>query len=467
MTRLSEGRGDGTPTLVRVEEAVRRPAVPAEDLAAVLQVHADRVHDAVRRLGVDAATAVEVVEASALALVDAVADRPEQVTDAVGWWLAAARRISRGARSAQPDLPIGGGLLSSDEDQLVLAEAVEALPEDDRVAVLVRDAYRLPWTTVSGALELPDERATRVVARARLAAVPLLDDEAAPPVEHGERLGGLARLGEPGPVSPRDATARRHLQACASCSAVAAAQARVSLLLSGLAVVALPTGARTSLLSHVESEARRRLPAAAALVLTDDDLEDWDDDRRVLSPLVAVAAVLVAVLLGTGVGVLLSRGAGAVLPTSQGVLPAVTLPPVQTAAPLQLPADLPPPPPVPTPRTSVFFVPSPTPAPPPPPSPDLPDPVQQAELAVEPGAGPNGTTLRVSGRGWEPGSQVLLAYLDVAGRPTGSRATADVDDAGAFTASLVARDPSGVPGRHQVRATSGATTRSAPYDATP
>lgn len=451
---------------MRVEEVARRPAVPAEDLSAVLQVHADRVHDAVRRLGVDAATAVEVVESSALALVDAVAERPHEVTDAVGWWLAAARRLSRGARAADPDLPIGGGLLSSDEDQVVLAEAVEALAEDDRLAVLVRDAYRLPWSTVSGALEVSDERAARAVARARLAAVPLLDDEPAPSPQHAERLGELARLGEPGPVSPRDATARRHLPACASCSAVAAAQGRVSLLLSGLAVVALPAEARACLLTHVESEVARRLPTAEALVLTDDELAEWEDDGRILSPLLAVAAVLLAVLLGTGLGVLLSRGAGAVLPTAESVLPAVTLPPVQTAAPLQLPVDLPPPPPIPTPRTTVFFVPSPTPTPSAQPGPDAPEPVQQVQLAVEPGSGPNGATLRVAGRGWEAGSQVLLEYLDVAGRPTGSRATADVDETGAFAASLVALDPTGVPGRHAVRATSGTTSRSAPYDAT-
>jgi hypothetical protein len=61
---------------------------------------------------------------------------------------------------------------------------------------------------------------------------------------------------------------------------------------------------------------------------------------------------------------------------------------------------------------------------------------------------------------------VLVEYLDTAGRPTGSRATADVDATGAFTVSLVARDPAGVPGRHDVRATAGSVVRSAPYDAT-
>jgi hypothetical protein len=345
---------------VRVEDLVRRPGVPAEDLLSVLRVHADRVHDAVRRFGVDAATAVDVVEASGLALVDTVAERPQDVPDAVGWWIAAARRLAGRARAADPDTPLGGGLLSSDEDQLVLAEAVEALPEEQRLAVLVRDAYRLPWSTVEGALELPGDRAARAVARARLAAVPLLDDEPPPGVDHAERLAALARLGEPGPQRPQDAPTRKHVHGCASCSAVVSSQSRVSLLLSGLAVVALPDDARVALLDHVEDEAARRLPAAAALVLTEAELDDWDDEQRVLPPLLAVAGVLLAVLIGLGAGVLASRGAQAVLPTSSGVLPAVTLPPVERAAPEPLPADPAPPPPVPAPRTSVFFLPRPT-----------------------------------------------------------------------------------------------------------
>jgi DNA-directed RNA polymerase specialized sigma24 family protein len=447
---------------VRVEEVARRPGVPAEDLAAVLQVHADRVHDAVRRMGVDAATAVEVVEASALALVEAVAERPQDVPDAVGWWLASARRLSRGARAARPDLPIGGGLLSSDEDQLVLAETLEGLAEDERLAVLVRDAYRLPWSTVAGALELPDDRAARAVARARLSALPLLDDEPAPSALHAERLPALARLGEPGPVRAGDATVRRHVTACSSCTAVLEAQSRVSLLLSGLAVDALPAEARPAVLAHVEGEAARRLPPASALVLTEDELEDWDDDDRVLPPLLAVAGVLLAVLLGLGLGVLLSRGAGAVLPTSTGVLPAVTLPPVEPGEPLQLPADLPPPPPVPAPRTSVFFLPPPTPAAPP--TAQQPDTTGQPAVQVEPRTGPNGATLRVTGTGWVPGSRVVVDYLDPNGRSTGSRAMADVDQAGAFATTLTANDPSNLPGRHEVRVSSGETIRSAAYD---
>jgi hypothetical protein len=463
-----------------VQQVVRRPGVTVEDVEAVLQVHADRVHDAVRRLGVDGETAVDVVERSGVALVDAVASRPEDVPDAVGWWFAEARRLSGGAAPELPDLPIGGGVLSVDDDQLVLAEVLEELPEDERVALLLRDAYRLPMASVAAALGTDEPVAMSTVARARLHAVPLLDEEPAPAVpSHAESLSSLARLGEAGQVEPRDATVRRHVQACLACTAVTEAQQRVHLLLSGLAVVALPAEVRPAVLRRVEGRARAVLPAASSLALTEEELEDWeDDDRHVLSPLLATLAVLLALLVGTGLGVLLSRGADAVLPTSSGVLPAVTLPPWEPPPPLTLPADLPPPPPIPTPRTTVYYLapkttppaprpttPTPTPqattaAPTPTPAPD------SASLAVDPATGPDGATLQVTGAGWTPGSRVTLDYLDPAGQPLGSSAQVTVGDDGTFAGELVARNPAGVPGRHTVRAGDGSRTRTAPYDAT-
>jgi hypothetical protein len=183
---------------------------------------------------------------------------------------------------------------------------------------------------------------------------------------------------------------------------------------------------------------------------------------------------LTAVVLGLGLGVLLSRGTGAVLPASSDVLPAVTLPPVEAAPPLTLPADLPPPSPIPTPRTTVFFLPPRTTAPAAP-EPTAPAPATTAPetatpagptLTVEPSSGPADATLQVSGTRWEPGSRVLLEYLDPAGRPTGSRATVTVEADGTFEGELVARDPSGLPGRHSVRASDGTRTRTAPYDVT-
>ncbi|HVM28188.1 MAG TPA: sigma factor-like helix-turn-helix DNA-binding protein [Mycobacteriales bacterium] len=461
-----------------MEEVARRPGVSAEDVEAVLRVHVDRVHDAVRRLGADPDTAVEVVRTSALSLVDAVATRPQDVPDAVGWWFAEARRRAGGTGSGLPDLPLGGGLLSADDDQLVLAETIEELPEDERLALLLRDAYRLPMSAVAGGLGTDESTAATIVARARLHAVPLLDDEPAPPLPaHAESVAALGRVGESGQVAPRDATVRRHVQACAACRAVTDSQQRVHLLLGGLAVVALPDAVRAEVLAQAEDKARTALPAAAALVLTEEEWEEQEEARRVLSPVMAVLGVVLAVGLGTGVGVVLSRGASAVLPVSSNVLPEVALPEVEAPAPITLPADLPPPPPVPEPRTSVFTLPPRTAAPAPPPpeqttaptaaaSPTATTPAGAQTLTVDPASGPNGATLTVTGAGWTPGARVVIEYLDPTGRPTGSRATATVDADGDFTTELVARNPTGVPGRHTVQASEGSRTRSASYDAT-
>jgi hypothetical protein len=104
-----------------VADLRRVPGLSAEDVSAAVRIHADRLHDFVRRLGCNAASAVEVVETSALDLVDAVATAPETVPDVVGWWFARARALGRRVPDGASDLPLGGGLLSADQDQAVLA----------------------------------------------------------------------------------------------------------------------------------------------------------------------------------------------------------------------------------------------------------------------------------------------------------------------------------------------------------
>nr|MDP9102253.1 hypothetical protein [Actinomycetota bacterium] len=150
--------------------------VSAEELIAAVRVHADRVHDATRRLGCTADSAVEIVENSALDLVDALRGNPESVSDLVGWWFARARQLGRAAADAEPDLPMGGGLLANDEVQQQLAEALEQLPERERVAILMRDSYALPALSLATALGTTPDAALELVGRARLDLLPALDD---------------------------------------------------------------------------------------------------------------------------------------------------------------------------------------------------------------------------------------------------------------------------------------------------
>ncbi|MCW2616443.1 MAG: hypothetical protein JWN08_3437, partial [Frankiales bacterium] len=310
-----------------MDEDPRAAGISTEDITAAVRVHLDRVHDAVRRLGCGPQEALEVVEASALDLVEAVADRPETVEDAVGWWFARARTLGRQVAVADPaDLPLGGGVLAVDEDQQVLAESLDQLPERERVALLLRDSYDLPDLSVGAALGTDGDGAMRLVARARLAFLPLVDDEAATrPPAHQDDLGALARLGEGGPVAARDATVRRHALSCDACRAVTDAQQRAHLLLTGLTVVGVPEADRAEVLARVEALASELLPSGAALLLRGrEELEqDEQEDHRLFSPLLALLALVVAAGLGLGLGLLLSRDGGtAELAGADGRLPA-------------------------------------------------------------------------------------------------------------------------------------------------
>lgn len=441
------------------------PGIAAEDLVAAIRVHADRVHDAVRRIGCGPEAAVQVVEESAVDLVEVVAARPETVEDAVGWWFARARALGRRVATRSADLPLGGGVLAVDEDQSVLAEALEELPERERVALLLRDSYDLPPTSVGAALGTDAEGAMELVGRARLAFLPLVDDEDAPPVPaHQADLAALARIGQGGTVAARDATIRRHALSCEGCRAVTDAQQRAHGLLTGLTVVALPEGERSGVLSRVEQQAYAVLPSSADLLAYEEEVY-WDEDEepRLFSPLLALLGLVLAVLLGLGLGLLLSRGGGILLGESGRAPEEVEL----LVPPSPVPQVLISPPVVqaPAPQTSVFVI-SPSPSPPPPSPTAEPSPApaeDELTLTVDPSSGPNGATLTVSGTGWTPGAEVLLEYLDPAGTPTGSQSIVVADERGRFTGELTAQDPNNLPGRHTIRASDGAQVAETSY----
>ena len=459
-TAVPAGNSAGVP-------AGNSAGVCAEDVVAAVRVHADRVHDAVRRLGCAPWAAAEVVETSALDLVDAVATRPEAVSDAVGWWFARARALAVRVAAGTPDLPLGGGVLSVDEDQEVLAGALDQLPEPERFVLLLRDSYDLPADSVGAAVGTDAAGAMERVGSARLAFLPLVDDEPAPAVPaHQNDIGALARIGEGGPVAARDATTRRHALSCQACRGLADAQQRAHLLLTGLTVVALPEAERVGVLARVQTAAHAALPASAELRIRDQE-QEWDDDvePRSFSLLLVLLLPLVAGLLGVGIGVLLTQsgdddltGAGTLPQDAQLISPPPPVPSAAVSPPtLQFPA----------PRTTVFVIPPPSPPPPPSPEPTAAPVLEPLTIGIDPASGPNGERLTVSGTGWTPGVEVLLEYVDPAGLPTGSQSLVTTDARGRFTAELTAFDPEQLPGRHVVRAGNGEVTTEATYDAQP
>jgi DNA-directed RNA polymerase specialized sigma24 family protein len=438
----------------------------ADEVLAAVRVHADRVHDAVRRLGCGPEAAVEVVEESAIDLVNAAARQPEAVGDPVGWWFARARALGRSLAGGDDDLPVGGGVLSGDANQVRLAEALESRPERERAALLLRDSYDLPASAVGTSLGLDAAGAMEVVGAARLAFLPALLGGTAPSLEgHVADLGALARLGEGGPLAARDATTRRHVQSCDRCAAVLDAQERARRLLSGLTVVALPDAEREALLARVEARTRELLPAAELAPEPD----EWDDEphRRYSLSLMALGLVL-AGGAGLGIGALVSQG-GPVSSASVTInrLPLVTAAPALTLAPVASPTAAISPTASPSPR--IFLItPSPTPTPTATATATA-TPTISAEplsLALAPSSGQNNSEFTVNGQGWTPGAQVVVKYLEAVSRNASSTITTTVDERGRFTATLTARDSQAVPGPHDVTADDGTHQQRATFTAT-
>jgi DNA-directed RNA polymerase specialized sigma24 family protein len=443
----------------------------AEDVSAAVRIHADRLHDFARRLGCSPTAAVEVAETSALDLVEAVATAPNTVPDLVGWWFGRARALSRRVQDTEHQPPLGGGVLSADRDQAVLAETLDTLPERERVALLLRDSYALPALSVAVALGTDADAAMETVGRARLAFLAAVGDEDVLPTSgHAVQLGALARLAEGGPVAASDATARRHAQACAMCRSVSDAQARAHQMLAGLTVVALPEELRSGVLGRVDAQARAALPLASELVLADDEELLDEPPSRWAMPLYALLGLIAAVLVGTVLGLILSRGGSGGSSASSGsgpaVEPEVTPTPSRTGSPL--PTTFPTASTNPSP--TVFIV---TPSPSPggagagsPTPTGAPEPATEPlTLTADPTSGPNGTTVTLQGTGWLPRSTVSVDYLDPLGRQTGSRTSATVDARGRFTATLSAQDPANLPGRHTIRATDQTQTLSTTFEA--
>ncbi len=117
-------------------------ALSADRAVAAVRAHLDRVHDAVLRTGCTSDDAVEVVRATALALVERSAVEPASPDEAVGRWFADAE--ASGRQAARPSSALPG-----DDRQQRLQSALDALQDEQRLAVLLRDAYDLPLPAVA------------------------------------------------------------------------------------------------------------------------------------------------------------------------------------------------------------------------------------------------------------------------------------------------------------------------------
>ncbi len=441
------------------------PVLTADDVLAVVRVHADRLHDAVRRMGCSPPAAVHVVETASLELVDAVYRGRSDAEEPVGWLFARARVLGRHAAGGDDTVPVGGGVLGGDGNQVRLAEALDSRPERERTPLLLRDSYDLPMSSVATALGLDLTAATETLGAARLNLLPGLTGTPAPRIPDHVPLSSLTRLAEGGQQAARETSARRHAESCDRCATVVDAQERVRRLLTGLTVVALPDAEREQLLAVVEARARALLPAAVPVT---DEWEEEEPHRRYSLSLMALGVVL-ALAAGIGLGVLTSRGNSGPK-TAAATAPLVTAAPVISVGPAQ---TVPPPiaPVSPSPR--VFFItPSPTPPPTqePSPTPSATEPVQEPVLQLDPTSGPADSPITVTGSGWKPFTRVTVQYMNASGLSAGDTNTAVTDAAGTFTTTIQAHDSTlGNPnptGPHTVRASDGTQQTTATFEAT-
>ena len=435
-----EVSGAGEPKVVGVSREVVA-LVSADDAIAAVRVHGDRVHDLLRRSGCGADESVEVTESYAIALLDALVNAPETVRDMAGWWFGRALELGRrvGETAAEPTEDVAASVLSGTPGEAQVRAALAALPEAERAAVVLRDAYDLPPQAVAVALRRDEDSAAALVAVGRLNLVARYDGRPAPNLSgHTGRtpadLPMLSRLADGTLPHPRAVPLRRHVGNCASCEDVLDALAKGRRLCAGLPVLAMPDEAREAMLERVSTRAMTVLPSVEEVLLA---IEEDDEVRPAVSPVIVIAALVLALLLGVVIAALTRSG------TAGQQLGALT----PSSAPTPTPSFSA----LPTPSASTTRSASakPTTSRPPTTRPSQ-TPTKVAlnpAIAISPSSGPRGTTIAVSGSGWAAGDDIVVRYT---GPVSASRTSATADKHGRFQLTISANGL--VPGSYTVQA---------------
>ena len=441
--------------------------VSADDVIAAVRVHVDRVHDLLRREGCGPAEAIEVCESYALALIDTLVNAPETVGDLAGWWFGRALELGRrlGGRrdsegTAAEEVPTS--VLSGTAGEAEVRAALDALPQQERAAVLLRDGYDLPVEAVGVALGRSPEGAAATIAAGRLGLVARHDGRPAPDLSfHTGRtaadIGMLGRLADGTLTHPRAVPLRRHLSTCLVCEETVNRQARARRLVAGLPVLAFPDEAREGLLSRVAERADAVLPSVDELFTA---IEEDEDVRPLVSPIIVILAIVLALVMGIAVAAITTNGSSpggfsaepgagpteqpSFLPTvptsgSPSVTTTPSRPPRRTASASTSASTSP---------TAVVH-PSHTRAP------------GVATISVSPTQGRRGTQINVTGRGFAPNTTIQLSY---SGALTSGTGTATSDGQGRFSGTLTARGT--LPGNHTITASDGTHSASAPFTQT-
>ncbi|MDQ1746806.1 MAG: hypothetical protein QOD07_1069 [Frankiaceae bacterium] len=432
--------------------------VSADDAVAAVRVHADRVHDLLRRSGCGAEESVEVTESYAFGLLDALVNAPETVGDMAGWWFGRALQLGRrlGDTAAEPADEASASVLAGTSGEAQVRAAVAALPENERAAVMLRDAYDLPIQAVAVALRRDEATAAMLVGTGRLHLLSRYDDR--PPPDLGGHTGRnpadlatLTALADGTLPAARAVPLRRHLTTCPACEDVVDGLAKARRLSAALPIIAMPDEAREAMLERVAARAAATLPSVDEVLAV---VEEDDDTRPAIAPLAVVLVIVLALILGVGVAALTRSGPGSAATND--------LPPVATPATEQPSFSVSPTASLtPTPTASRTTRPSTRPSASRTPTAGRTTPTRGqtvASIVLTPTQGPRGTAITVDGTGWTAGDAVTVVY---SGPISQSRNTATVAADGSFTATVTANGL--VPGDYTVQATSSNATASAPF----
>ena len=432
--------------------------VSADDVLAAIRVHADRVHDLLRRSGCGAEESIEVCESYAFALLDAVVNAPETVGDMAGWWFGRALELGRrlGDPAGEPTTVDTTSVLAGTSGEAQVRAALASLPEQERAAVLLRDGYDLPPQAVAVALRRDVMSTQALVAAGRLRLVSHYDDRAIPDLAAHEGrtsvdVGSLGSLADGTLPAPRVVPLRRHLASCAACEDAVEMLAKGRRLAAALPVVAMPDDARELMLERVAERTHAVLPTVDEVLLA---IDQDEESPPIVSPLVVVVAVVLALVLGVAVAAVTANrpgGEAVALATPQ---PPTVSPSFSAGPAPSLASRSPKPRKSASPTASVSGTPAtrptstaPTTAPP-----------SAATITIDPPVGPRGTSITVTGDGWDPGSTVTLRY---AGALTGSGATAQVDSGGRFSGTVTAN--AALPGTYNITASNGTQSDAQPF----
>jgi hypothetical protein len=430
--------------------------VSADDAVAAVRVHADRVHDLLRRSGCGAEESVEVTESYAVGLLDALVNSPGSVGDMAGWWFGRALELGRrlGDAGAEPTDEEPASVLAGTTGEAQVRAALAALPENERAAVMLRDAYDLPLQAVAVALRRDEPSTAALIGTGRLHLLARYDDRRAPDLAgHSGRtpadLGTLTALADGTLPAARAVPLRRHLSSCSACEDVVDGLAKARRLTAALPIIAMPDEAREAMLERIAVRAAAALPSVEEVLAA---VEEDDETRPAIAPLAVVLVIVLALVLGVAVAALTRSGSGGgasnqlpPLATPQSEQPSFSVSPTVSATPTATATHSTRPTTQPTTRRTT--------------TPHATATQQRvASITLSPSQGPRGTVITVNGTGWTPGDIVTVVYT---GPISQSRQSATVGTDGSFTATVTANGL--VPGDYTLRPTDSDATASASF----